>query len=95
MNVCYSAPKARTVCSGLDGHCYVNNEIIDLKLIFHSYDGECHSIPLTLRNNRNTDIDILFSRNTVNKYDFMSLTPFAFGTSPELSAVTKKEKRHS
>ena len=39
--------------------------------------------------NRNTDIELLLSRKTVNKYDFMSLTPFAFGISPELSAETK------
>ena len=89
MHLCYEAPKAITVCSGLDGHCYINNEIINLTLQFHSYDGECHKIPLTLRVNRNTDIELLLSRNTVNKYDFMSLTPFAFGISPELSAENK------
>ena len=44
MHVCYSALKAITVCSGLDGHCYINDEIIDLELIFHTYDGECHSV---------------------------------------------------
>ena len=86
MHVCYEAPKAITVCSGLDGHCYLNIEIIDLNLKFHSYDGERHSIPLTMRDNRKTDIDLSLSRKTVNKYDFMSLTPFTFGISPELSA---------
>ena len=40
---------------------------------------------------RKTEIDILFSRDTVNKYDFWSLTPFAFGISPELSAENKKK----
>ena len=89
---CYAAPTAITVCSGLDGQCYINNEMIDLSLKFHSYDGECHTIPLTLRVNRNTDIDLLLSRNTVNKYDFMSLTPFAFGISPELSAENKRKR---
>ena len=34
MHVCYEASKAITVCSGLDGHCYLNNEIIDLNLKF-------------------------------------------------------------
>ena len=92
MHLCYEAPKAITVCSGLDGHCYINNKIINLTLQFHSYDGECHTIPLTLRVNRNTDIELLLSRNTVNKYDFMSLTPFAFGISPELSAENKRKK---
>ena len=33
----------------------------------------------------------MFSRKTVNKYDFWSLTPFAFGISPELSAENKKK----
>ena len=46
MHVCHEAPKAITVCSGLDGHCYINNEIIDLNLQFYSYDGECHTIHL-------------------------------------------------
>ena len=46
IHVCYEAPQAITVCSGLDGHCYINNEIIDLNLQFHSYDGECHTIHL-------------------------------------------------
>ena len=32
MHICYEAPKAISVCSGLDGHCYVNNELIDLTL---------------------------------------------------------------
>ena len=92
MHLCYEAPKAITVRSGLDGHCYINNELINLTLQFHSYDGECHTIPLTLRVNRNTDIELLLSRKTVNKYDFMSLTPFAFGISPELSAENKRKR---
>ena len=92
MHLCYEAPKAITVCSGFDGHCYINNEIINLTLQFHSYDGECHTIPLTLRVNRNTEIELLLNRNTVNKYDFMSLTPFAFGISPELSADNKRKR---
>ena len=92
MHICYQAPKAINVCSGLDGHCYTNNELIDLNLRFHSYDGECHTIPLTLRVNRNTEIELLLSRNTVNKYDFMSLIHFAFGISPELSAENKRKR---
>ena len=44
-----------------------------------------------MRVNRKTEIEILFSRKTVNKYDFWSLTPFAFGISPELSAENKKK----
>ena len=59
IHVCCEAPQAITVCSGLDGHCYINNEVIDLNLEFHSYDDECHPIPLTLRGNRNTDIELL------------------------------------
>ena len=43
-HLCYPALKAITVCSGLDGQCYSNNEICDLKILFHSYDGECQSI---------------------------------------------------
>ena len=85
-HLCYRALKAITVCSGLDGQCYLNNEICDLKILFHSYDGECHSISLPMRVNRRTDIDILFSRDTINKYDFWMSTPFTFGISPELSA---------
>ena len=69
-HLCYPALKSITVCSGLDGQCYLNNEICDFKILFHSYDGECHSISLPMRVNRKTDIDILFSRETVNKYDF-------------------------
>ena len=33
----------------------------------------------------------MFSRKTVNKYDFWSLTPFAFGISPELSTKNKNK----
>ena len=40
---------------------------------------------------RKTEIDILFSRNTVNKYDFYTLIPFAFGISPELSAENMRK----
>ena len=90
-HLCYPALKAITVCSGLDGQCYLNNEICDLEILFRSYDGECQSISLPMRVNRKTEIDILFSRKTVNKYDFWSLTPFAFGISPELSAENKKK----
>ena len=90
-HLCYPAPTAITVCSGLDGQCYVNNEICDLKILFHSYDGECQSISLPMRVNRKTEIEILFSRKTVNKYDFWTLTPFAFGISPELSAENKRK----
>ena len=64
--------------------------IFDLNLQFYSYDGKCHTIPLTLRVNRNTDIELLLSPKTVNKYYFMSLTPFAFGISLELSAENKR-----
>ena len=92
MYLCYEAPKAITVCSGLDGHCYINNKIINLTLQFHTYDGECRTIPLTLQVNRNTEIELLISRNTVNKYDSMSLTPFTFGISPELSAKNKRKR---
>ena len=74
-HLCYPAPTAITVCSGLDGHCFLNNEICDLKILFHSYDGECQSISLPMRVNRKTEIGILFSRKTVNKYDFWSLIP--------------------
>ena len=73
MHVCHEAPQAITVCSGFNGNCYMNNETNDLNLQFFSYDGECHAIPFTLRVNRNKDIELLLSRNTVNKYDFMSL----------------------
>ena len=45
-HLCYPALKAVTVCSGLDGQCYLNNEICDLKILLHSDDGECHSISL-------------------------------------------------
>ena len=90
-DACYEAPTAITVCSGLDNQCYLNNEIILVKLKFHSYDGECHTIELPMRVNRKTKIDLLISRLTVNKYDFMSLTPFAFGISPELSAENKRK----
>ena len=57
-HLCYPALKAITVCSGLDGQCYLNNEICDLTIIFHSYDGECHSISLPMMVNRKTDIDV-------------------------------------
>ena len=90
-HLCYPALQAITVCSGLDGQCYLNNDICDLKIIFHFYDGECQSISLPMRVNRKTEIGILFSCKTVNKYDFWSLTPFAFGISPELSAENKKK----
>ena len=90
-HLCYPALQAITVCSGLDGQCYLNNKICDLKIFFHSYDGECQSISLPMRVHRKTEIDILFSRKTVNKYDFWSLTPFSFGISLELSAENKKK----
>ena len=53
-HLCYPALKAITVCSGLDGQCYLNNEIRDLKILFYSYDGECQSISLPMRMNRKT-----------------------------------------
>ena len=31
-HLCYPAPTAITVCSGLDGKCYLNDEICDLKI---------------------------------------------------------------
>ena len=40
---------------------------------------------------RKTEISILFSRDTVNKYDFYTLIPFAFGISPELSAENMRK----
>ena len=91
MHLCYSAPKTLTVCSGLDGQCYLNNEICDLKIQLHSFDGECQSINLPMKVNRRADIDVLFCSDPVNKYDFWSLTPFAFGISKELNAENKKK----
>ena len=44
-----------------------------------------------MRVNRNTDIELLLSRITVNNYDFMSLTPFTFGISHELRAENKRK----
>ena len=64
---CYPALQAIIVRSGLDGQCYLDNKICDLKILFHSDDGECQSISLPMRVNRKTEIDILFSRKTVNK----------------------------
>jgi hypothetical protein len=46
---------------------------------------------MTLWVNRKSTVDILLSRRTVNKYDFMSLTPFAFGLTPEFSESNKKK----
>ena len=92
IDACYEAPRAITDCSGLDDTCYVINGNIDVQIKFHSYDGECHTISLTMRVNRETQIDILFSRDTVNQYDIMSFSPFAFGISPQLS-IENKTKR--
>ena len=40
---------------------------------------------------RKTEIDILFSPDMVNQYDFWTLNPFAFGISPELSAENMRK----
>ena len=61
------------------------------KAKLHSYEGECHTIPLTLRVNRNTDIELFLSRIIVNNYDFMSWTPFAFSIPHELRAENKRK----
>ena len=61
--LCDAALQAITVSSGLDGHCYLNNEICDLKILCHSYNGECQSIKLPMRVYRKIEIDVLFSRN--------------------------------
>ena len=66
----YPALQAIIICSGLNGRCYLNDEVCDLKILFHSYDDEGQSISLPMRVNRKTEIDIKFSRKTVNKYDF-------------------------
>ena len=89
MDACYEAPKAMTICCGLDNHCYLNDQVIDVGIKFHSYDNICNTIYLTLRVNQRSSIEILLSRETVNKYNFMSLTPFAFGITPEQSARNK------
>ena len=90
VNECYEAPKAITVCSGLDGHCYMNNDkVIDVGIKFHSYDNICHTIYLTLRVNPKTSIEILLGRNTINNNDLMTLTPFAFGITPSQQAQNK------
>ena len=44
-----------------------------------------------MRVNQKNDRDILFCHETVNKYDFWTLTPFAFGIPPELSAENKRK----
>ena len=61
------------------------------KANLHSYEGEYHAIPLTLRVNRNTGIELFLSRITVNNYDFMSWTFFAFSISHELRAEYKRK----
>ena len=43
-----------------------------------------------MRVNPKKDIDTLFSRKTVNNYDFWTLTLFAYGISPELRAENKR-----
>ena len=55
-HLCYPVLKAITVYSGLDGQCYLNNEICDSKILFQSYDAECQSISLPMRVNRKTEI---------------------------------------
>ena len=91
IDACYEAPQAITICSGLDNHCYLNNQVIDVGIRFHSYDNVCNTIYLTLRVNQRSSIEILLGRETVNKYNFMSLTPFAFGITPKQLAQNKLE----
>ena len=88
VNACYDAPKAITVCSGLDGHCYLNDKVIDVGIQFHSYDNICNTIYLTLRVNSRSSIEILLGRNTINNHNFMSLTPFAFGITVKVFSIT-------
>ena len=91
IDACYEAPQAITICSGLDNHCYLNNQVVDVGIRFHSNDNVCNTIYLTLRVNQRSSIEILLGRETINKYNLMSLTPSAFGITPKQSAQNKLE----
>ena len=62
IDACYEAPQAITICSGLDNHCYSNNQVIDVGIRFHSYDNVCNTIYLTLRVKQRSSIEILLGR---------------------------------
>ena len=92
-DLCYIASKVLTVCSGLDNACYANNTVIDLGIKFHAKDNVCRTIHLTVRVSPNSSIDLILGRNTLNKHNFLDLTPFAFGIPTEVSEDRKLKRR--
>ena len=86
---CYPSPASMTVCSGFNGTCYVSATVVDIGVIFLSYDNIVHTVHLTVRVNPEAIIDLLLGRATLRLYKFNKLTPRALGFSlqPELSPL--------
>ena len=70
-----------TVCSGLNGTGYVSATVVDIGVIFLSYDNVVHTVYLTVRVNPEAIIDLLLGRATLSQYNFNKLTPRALGFS--------------
>ena len=86
----YTSANAMTVCSGLDSTCYQSDQLIDICVTFHTFDNRTASITISPRINKATTVDLILGRETLNKYDFFSLTPLHLGMpakEPILSAI--------
>ena len=66
---CYPSPASMTVCSGLNGTCYVSATVMDIGVIFLSYDNIVHTVYLTVLVNPEAIIDLLLGRATLSQYN--------------------------
>jgi hypothetical protein len=79
----YKTDEPITVCSGLNGDCFVSTAVIDLGITFLCKDNKTHTIFSTFRINPESDVDCIIGRASLRKYKFNILTPFALGFAPE------------
>ena len=84
-----------TVCSDLDRTCYLSVNVIDIEIIFQSYDDIIHTVYFTINVNPDQEIDLIVGLTTLAIYNINILTPSALGfnapSAPQLPPSTVKK----
>ena len=65
------------VCSGLDNHCIDSLDVVDILISFEAKNKN-HLIPLTCRISQRGAIDLIIGRETIKKYNLVSILPNFF-----------------
>ena len=75
----YKSDEPITVCSGLNGDCFVSTAVVDIGITYLRKNNKIHTVYPQARVNPDSSVDLIIGRFSLNKYKFNILTPTALG----------------